>query len=531
MPDVEEPMDPIDPLPREPSSSRKRPSWLRGLLKMPRDILHLERLSVKDVVPRPQHKTVVTWKWLYKIKHGVDGNAKKYKARFVARGFSQKEGVDYDEIFALVARYTTIRLIIALAASQGWNLHQMDVKTVFLNGSIKEEVYLEQPEGFEIHNRESHVCRLKKALYELKQAPRAWYKRIDSYFMKLGFTRSEVDLNLYFKVEDDKPLILVLYVDDLFLIGADPLIHKCERELASEFEMKDLGLMHYFLRLEVWQKPREIFLSQRKYVVKILERFGMVDCKPVTTPMELNFKKLCSSVVGPVLGNVSEYRQFIGALMFLVNSRPDICFVVNTLNQYMVEPHHSHWIGAKNLLRYLRGTITHGLRYPVGDVRLHGYSDADWAGNVVDRKSTSRCCLSLGSALIPWMSKNQKSVTLSTVDAEYIAASMASCEVVWLRKLFSKPFGHTLDTIVILCNNQCGIRLSENLVFYDRSKHIDIRYHFIWDMVQRGAIRLHHTRTDEQVADILTKPLGKVKFLTFRERLGVVQRPSYEGHV
>ena len=181
--------------------------------------------------------------------------------------------------------------------------------------------------------------------------------------MKLGFTRNEVDPNLYFKVEDDKPLILVLYVDDLFLTGADPLIHKCKRELDSEFEMKDIGLMHYFLGLEVWHKLREIFLSQGKYVVKILERFGMVDCKLVTTPMELDFKKLSSSTAGPVLRNATEYRQLVEALMFLVNSRPDICFAVNTLSQHMVEPHHICWIGAKNLLRYLRGTITYGLRY------------------------------------------------------------------------------------------------------------------------------------------------------------------------
>eukprot|EP00253_Pinus_taeda_P032538 PITA_32538 len=279
----------------------------------------------------------------------------------------------------------------------------MDVKTAFMHGSIKEEVYVEQPEGFEIHNRESHICRLKKALYGLKQAPRAWHERIDSYLIKLGFTRSEADPNLYFKVEDDKPLILVLYVDDLFLTGADPLIHKY--------------------------------------------------CKPVTTPMDLNFKKLCGSAVGPVLGNASEYRQLIGALMFLVNSRPDICFAVNTLSQYMVEPHHSHWIGAKNLLRYLWGTITHGLRYIVGDVRLHGHSDADWGGSVVDRKSTFGCCFSLGSTLISWMRRKQKSVALSTAEAEYITASMASCEAIWLRKLFSELFGHTLDTTVILSDN------------------------------------------------------------------------------
>lgn len=229
----------------------------------------------------------------------------------------------------------------------------MDVKTAFLHGSLKEEVYVEQPEGFKVQDHETHVCRLKKSLYGLKETPRTWYERIGSYLMMLGFMRSDVDPNLYFKVEKDRPLILVLYVDDLFLIGNDPLIHQCKRELASQFEMKDLGLIHYFLGLEVWQKPGEIFLTQGKYIVKLLERCGMVDYKSMTTPMELNFKKLCGSVVESELANPIEYRQLVGALVFLVDSRPDICFVVNTLSQYMVEPQHIHWIAAKNLLRYL----------------------------------------------------------------------------------------------------------------------------------------------------------------------------------
>eukprot|EP00253_Pinus_taeda_P005014 PITA_05014 len=211
--------------------------------------------DVWDVVPRPKGKVVVSLKWIYKIKHGFDGSAEKYKACFVARGFSQKG-------------------------------------------------------------------RLNKSLYGLKQVPRAWYERIDSYLMKLGFTRSEVDPNLYFKVEDDKPLILVLYVDDLFLTSVDPLILKCMRELAFEFKMKDLGLVHYFLGLEVWQKLGEIFLSQGKYVVKILERFGIVYCKPVTTSMELDFNKLGGSAAGPILENATEYHQLIKVLIFLVKSPP-----------------------------------------------------------------------------------------------------------------------------------------------------------------------------------------------------------------
>jgi hypothetical protein len=264
--------------------------------------------DVWTVVPRPHGKSVVTSKWLYKIKHAADGSVEKYKARFVARGFSQKEGIDYDEIFAPVARYSSIRIIISLAAVFGWKLHQMDVKTAFLNDEVEQEVYIEQPEGFVIHDKRSHVCKLKKALYGLKQAPRAWYGRIDSFLQSLGFSKSIADPNLYIKIIQNHPVILVLYVDDMFLTGEETLIAQTKRELSEEFEMKDLGLMHYFLGLEVWQKPGEIFLSQSKYVVDILRRFGMMDCKSMTTPMISNLKKLQDQVTGSDPEDPTLYR-------------------------------------------------------------------------------------------------------------------------------------------------------------------------------------------------------------------------------
>ena len=208
--------------------------------------------DVWDVVPRPEGKSVVTSKWIHKIKHAADGSIEKYKARFVAWGFSQKEGIDYEETFAPVSRYTSIRSVLSLAVVMKWKIHQIDVKTAFLNGVVEEEVYVEQPLGFETHDRESHVCRLKKALYGLKQAPRTWYGRIDSFLSSLGFTKSKADSNLYYKVEDGNPVMLLLYVDDLFVTGMDGLIADTKRKLATEFEMKDLGMMHYFLGMEVW---------------------------------------------------------------------------------------------------------------------------------------------------------------------------------------------------------------------------------------------------------------------------------------
>jgi hypothetical protein len=445
--------------------------------------------DVWEIVPRPKEKSVLTSQWVYKIKHAADGSVDKYKARFVARGFSQKEGEDNDETFAPVARYTSIRAIMSLIVSMGWSLHQMDVKTTFLNGAIKEEVYIEQPQGFEVNSRDTHVCRLKKALYGLKQTPRAWYARIDSYLIRLGSSKSHADPNLYYKVVNNAPLILLLYVDDLFLTGEESLITQCKKELASEFNMKELGLMHYYLGLEIWQKRGEVFLGQGKYAMKILQKFGMMDCKSMDTPMTTAIKKVRDSNSDPV--DPSLYQQLIGSLMYLVNTRPDICFVVNTLSQFQVEPRHEHWIVAKHVLIYIRGTLNYGLRYTSSsDIQLHGFTDSDWAGSVEDKRSTSRMCFSVGSAMISWGNRKQKSVALSTAEAEYIVACAACTKAVWLIKLNSGLFDQVPDSTIIYCDNQSCIRLSEHPVFHERSKHNGIKYYFIRDKVQEGEVKL-----------------------------------------
>jgi hypothetical protein len=203
--------------------------------------------DVWEIVPRPKEKSIVTSKWVYKIKHEANESMEKYKASSIARGFSQKEGEYYDETFSHVSRYSSTRAIMSPVASMGWILHQMDVNTTFLNGAIEEEVYIEQPQGFEVHSIDTHVCRLKKSLYGLKEAPRAWYARIDNYLIRLGFSKSHADPNLYYKVVNNAPMILLLYVNDLFLTGEESFITQCKKELAYEFDMKDLGLMHYYL--------------------------------------------------------------------------------------------------------------------------------------------------------------------------------------------------------------------------------------------------------------------------------------------
>jgi hypothetical protein len=384
-------------------------------------------------------------------------------------------------------KYTSIRNIIAIAAELGWRIHQMDVKTSFLNGFIEEEVYIEKPQGFELSDRETHVCLLRKALYGLKQAPRAWYSQIDTYLLQMGFEKSDADENLYFIIRDEDMLILILYLDDVFITGAEDLIVECKLGLASEFEMSDIGLMHYFLGMEVWQEEGHIFLGKGKYASDILSRFQMEDSRPMSTPMITNWKKLSAS--DSQLVDATSYKQLIGSLMYLVNTIPDICFSMNTLSQYMVEPRSVHMVGEKHILRYVVGTVDFGLDYVRGDgVSLVGYTDSDWAGCVADRKSTLGCCFSLGSGLVSWFIQKQNLVALSSVEAEYMAASQASCEAIWLRKMLVGLFGQEMSPNVIHCDNQSCIKLSKNPVFHDWSKHIEIRYHFIRDWVQRGAV-------------------------------------------
>jgi hypothetical protein len=370
--------------------------WKDSMTEEYRSIL---KNDVWDVVPRPEGKFVVTSKWIYKIKHAANGSIKKYKAIFLARGFSQIEGVDYDDTFAPLARYTSIRSIIALVSSMGWKVHQMDVKTTFLNGEIEEEVYIEQPEGSVIHNEKSHVCRLKKALYGLKQAPCAWYEKMDGFMMSFGFNKSAADPNLYYHIDGNECLILVLYVDDLFLTNSERLIAECKQALTTKFEMKDLGLMHYFLGLEVWQRKDEIFLSQGKYTMEILKKFSMTECKSMPMPIVMDLKKMSDIDSGDVDPHL--YRQLIGSLMYLVNTRPKICYAMNVLSQFMSQPKHTHWIAAKRILRYLQGTIGYGLRCAANvDLILEGYANAYWARSAVERKSTSGCYFTLGSTMV-----------------------------------------------------------------------------------------------------------------------------------
>ncbi|KAK4397351.1 Retrovirus-related Pol polyprotein from transposon RE2 [Sesamum angolense] len=420
---------------------------------MEEEIKMIEKNNTWELADRPKDKEVIGVKWIYKTKLNADGSIQKHKARLVAKGYSQLPGIDYTETFAPVARLDTIRALIAIAANKKWKIHQMDVKSAFLNGYIDEEIYVEQPQGFITKDSEEKVLRLKKALYGLKQAPRAWYSRIDKYFMDRGFRRSLSEPTLYIKSQDDSRL---------------------QRDMMKTFEMSDLGLMHFFLGIEINQEKKGIFICQRKYTETLLKKFKMESCKTVTTPLVTGEKYQKEDGSQKVDGSM--YRSLIGSLLYLTTIRPDIMFATSLLSRFMQSPSQVHYGAAKRILRYLRGTKDFGIWYKsTNDAKLIGYTDSDWAGSVDDMKSTSGYTFSLGSGIFTWASKKQATVAQSSAEAEYIAAAATSNQAIWLRRILEDIGEKQEEPTTIYCDNKSAIAITKNPVQHSRTKHIDIR--------------------------------------------------------
>jgi len=425
-------------------------------------------------------------------------------------------------MFAPVARLDIVRMILAIAARNKWSVHQMDVKSAFLNGFLEEEVYVKQPLGYEIDGQEGKVYKLKKALYGLKQAPRVWYSRMDEYLKGEGFKRSPSEPTLYIKVnQEGKILIVCLYVDDLIFTG-DLLINEFKTAMKSEFEMTDLGMMKYFLGIEVNQSEDGIFICQNKYANDLLKRFRMMNCKPAVTPIATGTKLSKydeGSYVDPTL-----YKRLVGSLIYLTATRPDIMFAVSLISRFMETPKSTHWQAGKRILRYIAGTTNYGIQYSSNsNFELIGYSDSDFAGSIDDRKSTSGYVFSFGSGAVAWASKKQPIVTLSSAEAEYVAVTAATCQSVWMRRIMTELLHEQQEPTQIFCDNKSTIALSKNHVFHKRSKHIDTRYHFIRELINSNEISVEFCRSEDQFADMFTKPLAKELFEIHRKNIGVCQ--------
>lgn len=516
----------------EPSSYEEAQQHSEWVDAMETEMEMIHKNQTWELVPRPDERKVIGVKWIYKAKMNPNGTVNKYKARLVARGFAQESGVDYFETFAPVARFDTIRLLIALAAQKKWKIHQLDIKSAFLNGELEEDVFVEQPEGFQSRIYPDHVCKLKKALYGLKQAPRAWYSKIDGYLCAKGFRRSENEHTLYVKSDENSDiLILSMYVDDLLITGnSKKQIDLFADKLKEEFEMTNLGEMKYFLGIEVEQTENGIFISQKKYASDILKRFKMQQCKPVDTPVALNTKLSKEDGDQPI--NEKEYRSLVGSLLYLTATRPDLMFAASLLSRFMSKPSQTHFGVAKRVLRYIKGTINHGIYFAGGvGSNLIGYSDSDWAGSVDDMKSTSGYLFTLGSGAFCWNSKKQEVVAQSTAEAEYIAASSAVNHAVWLRKILNDLAKSQDDPTTIMVDNQSAIAVAKNAVDHGRTKHIKVKFHAIRQAEKEGEVHLQYCPGESQIADMFTKALPKSRFEDLRLKIGVLPKSFKEENV
>ncbi|GJR57409.1 retrovirus-related pol polyprotein from transposon TNT 1-94 [Tanacetum coccineum] len=489
------------------------------------EIHEFDRLDVWELVPPPDSAMIIALKWIYKVKLDEYGDVLKNKARLVAKGFRQEEGLDFEESFAPVARLEAIRIFIANAASKNMTVYQMDVKTAFLNGELKEEVYVHQPEGFVDPERPHHVYRLKKALYGLKQAPRAWYDTLSKFLLAQGFSKGVVDPTLFIRKTGKHTLHVQIYVDDIIFASTDP--KDCDRfsnEMSSKFQMSMMGQISFFLGLQISQNPRGIFINQSKYANEILKKFDLHKSDPVDTPM-VERTKLDEDLSGTPVDQ-TKYRSMIGSLMYLTASRPDLVFAVCMCARYQSRPTKKHLEAVKRVFRYLQGTINMGLWYPKDTaMALTAYADADHAGCQDTRRSTSGSAQFLGDKLVSWSSKKQTSTSISSTEAEYIAMSGCCAQILWMRSQLS-DYGFAYNRIPLYCDNKSAIALCCNNVQHSRSKHIDIRHHFIREQVEKGVVELYFVRTEYQLADIFTKALPKERFKFILPWLGMKLIPT-----
>ncbi|GJY40233.1 putative ribonuclease H-like domain-containing protein [Tanacetum coccineum] len=424
--------------------------------------------------------------------------------RLVAQGRRQEEGINYDEVFAPVARIEAIRLFLAIASYKGFLIYQIDVKSAFLYGTIKEEVYVHQPPGFVDPAHPNKVYKVVKALYGLHQAPKAWYETLSSFLLENGFRRGSIDKTLFIKKNKSDIMLVQFYVDNIiFGSTKQSMCTEFEEVMRKRFQMSSMGELTLFLGLQVKQQPDGIFISQDKYVDDILKKFDFCSIKTATTPIKSN-KPLVKDEDG-VEVDVHEYRSMIGSLMYLTASRPDIMFAVCACARFQVTPKASHLHAVKRIFRYLKHQPKLGLWYPRDSpFELEAFSDSDYAGASLDRKSTTGGCQFLGRRLISWQCKKQTIVANSTTEAEYVAAAHCCGQVLWIQNQMM-DYGFNFMNTKIHIDNESTICVVKNPVYHSRTKHIEIRHHFIRDCYEKRLIDVLKIHTDSNVADLLTK--------------------------
>ncbi|GJV26643.1 putative ribonuclease H-like domain-containing protein [Tanacetum coccineum] len=471
--------------PKKISEALEDESWVDA---MQEELLQFEIQKVWILVDLPYGKKAIGTKWVYRNKKDERGVVVRNKARLVAQGHRQEEGIDYDEVFAPVARLEAIRIFLAFASYMGFIVYQMDVKSAFLYGKIDEEVYVSQPPGFLDPKSPEKVYKVVKALYGLHQAPRAWYATLSTFLLKNGYRRGTIDKTLFLKKDKHDIILVQVYVDDIiFGSTKKSWCDEFEALMKSRFQMSSMGELTFFLGLQVKQKPNGIFISQDKYVAEILKKFDFASVKTASTPIETQKPLVKDEEASDV--DVHLYRSMIGSLMYVTASRPDIMFAVCACSRFQVTPKTSHLSAVKRIFRYLKGKPKLGLWYPrESSFDLESYSDSDYAGANLDRKSTTGGCQFLGRRLITWQCKKQTIVATSTTEAEYVAAASCYGQVLWIQNQML-DYGFNFMNTKIYIDNKSTICIVKNPVYHSKTKHIAIRHHFIRDAYEKKLIQ------------------------------------------
>lgn len=472
---------------------------------MDQEMVSLMKNDTWNLVPLPPGKTALPNKWVFKRKTDQDGNVIQYKARLVIKGYAQKKGVDFQEVYSPVVRWTSIRYLLALAAQQNLYIHQMDAVSAFLQGSIDTEIYMMQPE---MYKKSDEVCHLNKSIYGLKQSSRLWNIKLSTVLKDMDIQQSKTDPCVYYNIKME--IYITVWVDDILLFASQKsTLDDVKEKLQKKLNMKDLGKVNQCLGLNITRTSNSVMLDQEKYIKEVLSRFNMSDCKMVRTPAEVALKFNEDKEVD-ILD--CPYQQAIGSLLYVAQgTRPDISYIVNTLSRFNKEPRSEHWAAVKRVMRYLQGTKGYKLTYTKnGNADITGYCDADWASDARDRKSCTGYVFMFQGGAISWCSRKQQTVALSTAEAEYMAMASAAQEALWLRQLRAE-FGRGTETLLVYSDNQSAIKLSANDCYLPRSKHIDIRYHFLKEHVINNQLKFCYVKGCENISDILTKATSQDK--------------------
>ena len=473
--------------------------------------------SVWELVDQPDGVKPIGCKWIYKRKRDQTGKVQTFKARLVAKGYTQREGVDYEETFSPVAMLKSIRILLSIATFYDYEIWQMDVKTAFLNGDLEESIYMAQTEGFIELDHEQRVCKLKRSIYGLKQASRSWNIKFDTAIKSYGFKQNVDEPRVYKRIVNSTVAFLVLYVDDILLIGNDVgILTDIKHWLATQFQMKDLGEAQFVLGIQIVRnrKNKTLALSQASYIDKMLIRYKMQDSKKGLLPFRhgVHLSKEQSPKTPQEVEDMKHipYASAVGSLMYaMLCTRPDICYAVGIVSRYQSNPGRTHWTAVKNILKYLRRTRDYMLMYGAKDLILTGYTDSDFQTDVDTRKSTSGSVFTLNGGAVIWRSIKQGCIADSTMEAEYVAACEAAKESVWLRKFLTDlevvPNMHL--PVTLYCDNSGAVANSKEPRSHKRGKHIERKYHLIREIVQRGDVIVTQIASEHNIADPFTKPL------------------------